>query len=96
MRRRGGERNGEERGEARKRFFRDAGGGGGAAALFHPLATSGGPRESLQSPTGGRRVRPGPRVGGWVRGRGDTYSGMARAGPWAGVGDRLLALLTWP
>ena len=25
MRRRGGERNGEERGEARKRFFRDAG-----------------------------------------------------------------------
>jgi len=52
--RRGGERNGEERGEARKRFFRDAGGGGGAAALFHPGATSGGPRGGPRSPTGGR------------------------------------------
>jgi len=90
VRRRGRERDGEERGEARKRFFRDAGGGGGAAALFHPRATSGGPRGSLQSPTGGREVRAGPRVGGWVplrvRGEGDTYSGTARAGAvgWCG------------
>lgn len=92
---------GARRGE-KKIFSRcGAGGGGGAAAaLFHPRATSGGPRGSLQSPTGGHgRLRAHASAGGCgcgCAGREILIRECPGLGLWAGVGDRLLALLTWP